>query len=174
MLHSTTALLPTLYTAAVEGLDSFVGWMARRRRTWQAGQAKIVLGAGLLLLSIALSAWLYVGNLDRFKSPHVYEQVGTWMDENAPHNARVLVNDPPLFTYHSHLASLAIPNAGLDTVLSVMDRYQAKYLLLDTNNPALQALYLAPASDDRLELLKTFADEKTTAHLFRRIPDWLR
>ena len=48
------------------------------------------------------------------------------------------------------MASLSIPNADLDTVLDVMDRYDAAYLLLDANNASLQALYRAPESEDRL------------------------
>jgi hypothetical protein len=81
-----------------------------------------------------------------------------------------MVNDPASFYYHTRLASLAIPNASLDTVLAVMDRYEAAYLVLDANNVSLQALYRAPESSARLRRLKTFDYENTTAHLFRRMP----
>jgi hypothetical protein len=171
MLHSTTALLPTLYAAAMEGLDLFVHWMARRRRTWQPRQAKRILSLGLILLALALSAWLYVDDLDRFTSPHLYDQVVAWMAENTPHGTSVMVNDPALLYYHSRRPSLAIPNADLDTVLTVMDRYDTPYLLLDANNATLRALHLDPEASDRLSLLKTFDDEKTTAHLFHRLPE---
>jgi len=134
MLHSTVALLPTLYAAAMEGLDGFVQWMARRRSTWQTQQAKQVLSAGLILLAVGLSAWLYGTNLDRFRGPHLYDQAAGWLDEHAGDGTRVMVNDPASFYYHSRIASLPIPNADLDTVLRVMDRYSADYMLLDPNN----------------------------------------
>jgi hypothetical protein len=170
MQHSTTALLPALYAAAMEGLDCFVDWIARRRKTWQPRQAKRVLGGGLILIALALSAWIYTNQVDRFKRPHLYEQVTAWMDQYAPQEVRVMVNDPALFYYHSRRASLAIPNADLDTVLTVMNRYEVRYLLLDVNNPSLRALYLAPESNDRLKRIKTFENERTTAHLFQRTP----
>jgi len=129
MLHSTVALLPALYAAAMEGLDTFVDWMARRRPTWQPDQAKQVFSAGLVVLALALSAWLYLSNLDRYTGPHLYQQVAAWMEQNAPSDARVMVNDPASFYYHSRLSSLPIPNADLETVLAVMDRYDAGYLL---------------------------------------------
>lgn len=170
MLHSSAALLPTLYAAAMEGLDQFVRWMAQRRPTWRPDQAKRVLSAGLILLALALSGWLYWTNLERFRGPHLYDQVAAWMSRHAPDSARVMVNDPASFYYHSRLTSLSIPNADLDTVLSVMDRYRATYLLLDANNPSLGALYRAPEKGARLTRVETFENEQTTAYLFQRTP----
>jgi len=43
-------------------------------------------------------------------------------------------------------------------------------LLLDPNNPSLQALYEAPESEDRLIWKATLSDERTTAYLFARAP----
>jgi hypothetical protein len=168
MLHSTVALLPAFYTAAFEGLDQFVLWMARRRTTWQPDRARQVFSVGLVLLALGLSAWLYLSNLDRYTGPHLYDQVAAWMAQNAPPDARVMVNDPASFYYHSRLSSLPIPNADLQAVLDVMDRYGASYLLLDANNVSLQTLYRAPESADDLTLVKTFSDGQTTAHLFQR------
>ena len=170
MLHSTVALLPTLYTAAIEGLDGFVRWMASRRSTWQVGQAKQVFSAGLIVLAIGLSAWLYATNLDRFRGPHIYDRAADWLNVHAGDDARVMVNDPPSFYYYSRMASLPIPNGDLDAVLHVMQAYHADYLLLDSNNVSLQALYRQPGSDERLTRVQTFRDETRTAHLFKRAP----
>jgi hypothetical protein len=144
--------------------------MARRRSTWEPENAKRALSAGLILLTVVLSAWLYTSNLHRFQGPHLYDQVAAWMDQHAPDDARVLVKDPASFYYHSRTASLSIPNADLDRVLGVMDRYGVDYLLLDHNNASLQALYRAPESEERLIWKRSFSDEKTTAHLFQRTP----
>jgi hypothetical protein len=174
LLHSTTALLPTLYAAAMHGLDSFVDWMARRRSTWKSAQAKRVLSVGLVGFAVVLSVALYVRGLDRFRGEHRYARVATWIHDpgmqapRAQSTARVMVNDPASFTYHSGLPSLSIPNADLDTTLAVMDRYEAQYLLLDGNYIPLRALYRAPQSDERLTLLASFGDGADRLYLFRR------
>jgi 4-amino-4-deoxy-L-arabinose transferase-like glycosyltransferase len=170
MLHSTTALLPTLYAAAMEGLDAFVDWMARRRPTWQPAQARRVLSAGLVGFALILSVALYVRGLDRFRGEHLYAQVAAWINAqpNATRSARVMVNDPASFTYHSGLPALSIPNADVDTTLAVMERYGAENLLLDGNYVPLRALYHAPQSNERLTLLASFGEDTERLYLFRR------
>jgi 4-amino-4-deoxy-L-arabinose transferase-like glycosyltransferase len=175
MLHSTVALLPTMYAAAMDGLDACIAWVAARRKTWQIDQAQRVLSGGLVLLAVLLSAWLYVRGMDRFRGDHVYSQVATWMVERLPSGARtldgdlprVMVNDPASFHYHSRLPALAIPYADLDTVLAVMARFDVEYLVLDVNYAPLQPLYRSPGSDDRLTLLAAFGEQQETIYLYR-------
>jgi hypothetical protein len=173
MLHSTVALLPTLYAAAMSGLDAFVAWAASRRRHWHVDQAQRVLGGGMVVLSVLLSAWLYLEGVDRFRGEHPYGPVAAWMRDNLEEAAevgaapRVMVNDAASFYYHSRLPSLSIPNADLETVLGVMDRFGAEYLLLDGNYASLRALYRAPRSDGRLVLLAAFGDGQNTLYLYR-------
>jgi hypothetical protein len=181
MLHSTVALLPALYAAAMEGLDACIAWVAARRRTWRFDRAQRVLGGGLVILALLLSAWLYGRGMVRFRGEHLYSQVATWMYEQLaldPTAAdydppRVIVNDPASFYLYSRLPALATPYAELDTVLAVMEAYEAEYLVLDGNYVPLRALYEAPRSDERLSLLATFADQGETLYLYRlrRGPD---
>ena len=42
LFHSTGALLPFFYAAAPIGLDTLIGWIAARRRTWQVASARRV------------------------------------------------------------------------------------------------------------------------------------
>lgn len=167
MLHSLTALLPFLYAAAAEGLDVSIAWVARWRRTWQLDQAQRILTPGFVGLAVLLSLALYVRGRDRFVGRHLYEDVTAWMAGHAPSSARVMVNDPPSFYYYGRRECLSIPNADLDTVLQVMARYHAEYLLLDGNYPSLRALYEAPQSDERLILLQTFGQGDQVAYLLR-------
>jgi hypothetical protein len=168
MLHSTTALLPTLYAAAVEGLDAFVAWVSRRRPTWQPQAAVRFFCAGLVAFAVLLSAGLYIRGLERYQGPHLYDRVAAWMNAQGTEDARTMVNDPASFYYHSRQASLAIPNADRDTVYAVMEAYDVDYLLLDANNPSLRALYDAPESDERLDLVRSFGDHHERAYLLRR------
>jgi hypothetical protein len=144
--------------------------MARRRPTWQPVQARRVLSAGLVGFAVILSVALYIRGLDRFRGEHPYTRVTAWMDAelHAGRTARVMVNDPASFAYHGGLSALSIPNADLDTVLVVMERYDARYLLLDGSYLPLRALYHAPQSDARLALLASFGEDSERLHLFRR------
>jgi hypothetical protein len=167
MLHSVTALLPTLYAIAMEGLDTFIVWVAHRRRTWQPRQAQRALSIGLVGFAALLSAVLYAKGLDKFRGEHLYGEVAAWMHEHVPSAGRVMVNDPASFYYHSRRQCLSIPNAEVDTVLDVMARYGADYLLLDGNYVPLRALYESPRDDDRVTLLRAFTRDGETLYLFR-------
>jgi 4-amino-4-deoxy-L-arabinose transferase-like glycosyltransferase len=175
MLHSTVALLPTVYAAAMEGLDACVAWVAARRRHWRVEQAQRVLSGGLVVLATLLSGWLYLEGLGRFRGEHLYSRVAAWMRENLMLEEagdpallpRVMVNDAPSFYYHGRLPALAIPNADVDTVLDVMDRFEVEYLLLDGNYVPLATLYQAPRSDERLLLLTSFGGGPDTVYLYR-------
>ena len=114
-----------------------------------------------------LSTVLYLQRLDGYTGTHPYEAVGRWLDEHGRRTARVMVNDPPTFYYHTRLGCVAIPNEDLETVLAVMRRYDAHYLVLDQHNPTLSGLYEAPASDGRLILEEAFLGREQTTYLFR-------
>jgi hypothetical protein len=167
MFHSLSALLPTLYVAAIEGLDAAVAWVARRRAHWRAGQAQRVFRVAALGFAVVLSPVLYLQRLDGFTGTHSYQAVGRWLDANASRTARVMVNDPPSFVYHTGRASVAIPNEDLETALAVMRRYGAQYLVLDQANATLSGLYEAPASEARLVLQEAFLGGQGTIYLFR-------
>jgi hypothetical protein len=168
MLHSTTALLPALYTAAVEGLDAFVAWVSRRRSTWHPQAAVRFLCAGFVAFALLLSAGLYARGLHRYRSPHLYDSVAAWMNAEGIEGVRTMVNDPASFYYHSRRASLSIPHADLDGVYAVMEAYGVDYLLLDKDNASLRGLYDAPESEQRLDLVRSFGSDQETALLFRR------
>jgi hypothetical protein len=156
MLHSMVALLPSLYAAAMVGLDAVLDWVARRRRTWRARQAQQVFGGAFVLFAVVLSLALYAYGLDRFRGAHSYGAVASWLDENAHPDARVMVNDPATFYYYGRRPAVSIPNADQETALEVMARYGVQYLVLDGNNPSLRDLYQAPRADARLDVVAQF------------------
>jgi 4-amino-4-deoxy-L-arabinose transferase-like glycosyltransferase len=162
MLHSMVALLPSMYAASMEGLDACISWVARRRQSWRPGQARAVFSVAFVGFAVALSGMLVVQGQDGLDQDHPYAEVASWMDEHVPADARVMVNDPATFYYYGRRPCLAIPNADLDTVLEVMHRYDAAYVVLDGNNPTLRALFDAPQNDARLILLASFGGEAAT------------
>jgi hypothetical protein len=124
--------------------------------------------AAALGFAVALSAVLYVRALDKYRGPHAYLDMAAWMPGHVPEMARIMVNDPASFYYHSGHESLSIPNADLDTVLQVMDRYGAEYLVLDSHYAMLRALYDAPHTDDRLVVVGAFGEGDDTVYLLSR------
>jgi hypothetical protein len=167
MFHSMGALLPTLCAAALEGLDVAIAWAARRRTHWRVGEAQRVFRVAAVGFAVLLSSALYLQRLDGYTGTHPYEAVGRRLDGRAPRTARVMVNDPPTFYYHTRLGCVAIPNEGLETVLAVMRRYEADYLVLDQSNPSLRGLYDAPTDEPRLMLEEAFLGGEETTYLFR-------
>jgi hypothetical protein len=98
---------------------------------------------------------------------HLYGVVGEWLAARDAAPARVMVNDPASFYYHTRRECLSIPNADLDTVLGVMSRYGAEYLVLDDNYAGLRALYDAPQEEERLVLLGRFTLDGETVYLLK-------
>jgi hypothetical protein len=168
LLHSLVALQPSLFAAALVGLDVFIAWVAARRPTWQVPQAQRVLSVGLVVLVGLVSAGLYARGLGRYRTPHVYSEVAAWLEEHALPSERVMVNDPASFYYYGRRECLSIPSATLDTVLRVMQRYDVHYLVLDSSYPLLRDLYESPGSTVRLVPLRGFGTGEETVYLLER------
>lgn len=156
MFHSGSALLPFLFPAAMPGLDMAIAWVARRRPRWHVPTAQVFFSVGFVGLAILVTGFIYQarvlgdGGLSDPAWNHddaVYGQIAVWLEENAPPEAAVLVNNAPSFHYHSrhhsHRPCLSIPNEELETVIAVAHRYGARYLVLERDHPRpLQTLYL--------------------------------
>ncbi|MDY7041626.1 MAG: hypothetical protein SVX38_12265, partial [Chloroflexota bacterium] len=167
--HSGAALLPFLYAAAMEGLDTLVGWVARFRRDWDVDQARLVFSGGLVALAVLFSGYLYGGRVlgggpdapSWNRRDQVYADLAAWLDEHVQSDAAVMVNSPPTFYYFSGRPCLAVPNGDLETLLAVAQRYGGDLLILDRNRPGpLAALYEGEMSDSRVELWATLEDDQ--------------
>ncbi len=167
MYHSSSALGPFLFPAALAGLDTALAWIARRRSRWHVPTAQVFFSVGFVGLAVLVSGFVYhrrvlgEGGLSDPAWNHddeVYDQIALWLEENAPPQAAILVNNAPSFYYHSHRPCLSLPNEELEVVIAVAHRYGARYLALERNHPRpLQALYLGEEeeADPRLRLVLT-------------------
>ncbi|MBC7222791.1 MAG: hypothetical protein H5T59_00690 [Anaerolineae bacterium] len=166
LLHSGTALLPFLHAAVGPGLEAAVGWARRSRRHWQPDVACRVFAGGLLALSALVSGALYAravwggGSLPPWNERDaLYPQVEAWLAEHAAPDAPLMVVNPPCYTYFSGRPTVAIPNELVEVVLTVADRYGARYLLLEANHPRpLEGLYQGREVHPRLRPLHRWGD----------------
>ncbi|MBZ0276385.1 MAG: hypothetical protein K8I60_09580, partial [Anaerolineae bacterium] len=75
LLHSAAALIPWWAALGVVGLDDTVEWIARRRRQWRAGTAKVIFSAALLAVALFLSLSTGLANRVGRSTPRLYENL---------------------------------------------------------------------------------------------------
>ena len=158
--HASSAALPFLYAAAMEGLDGAVRWAARRRRGWRYRQAQTVFAAASVALAVLLSGYAAWLKIPAWRTSNaLYTTVDEWLIDQERPSARVMVGDPPAFWYHTGRASAVVPNGDIETLLAVADRYRMRYVLLEGNHPApLSRLHGGEEHHPRLQLARTWAD----------------
>jgi hypothetical protein len=160
LLHSGGVLLPFIFTTALVGLDAAVEWAAARRRGWNASVAKQVFGAGLVGLALLVSSFLYYRGVmagARWReSGAAYSYLVEWLAAHGQAGAMVMVGDPPGYWYYGGGPSIVVPNEPVETVLTVADRYGARYLVLDRNRPTpLATLYGGTMTHPRLSMVES-------------------
>jgi 4-amino-4-deoxy-L-arabinose transferase-like glycosyltransferase len=158
--HSSSAVLPFLLAAGVEGLQAAVQWAARWRH-WRLGQAQVVFSIAAVVAAVILSGYAAALKLRSWwDADSVYREIGTWLDTNSPSaGVTVMVDNPPGFYYHTRIPSVVVPNDDVDTLLDVCERYGVDYLVLDPNRPAsLKTLYEGQAVSSHLVPAETFRE----------------
>jgi hypothetical protein len=170
MLHSTGALLPFFFVAALPGIDAVVGWVAAHRRTWHLRTARRVFRVGLTALFVAISVFNYCQavflSLDPLgfqplwnRANTGYLDVSDWLEEYAAPETVVMVVDPPAYYYFTHRPAVVIPNEDLLGIVDVADRYGADFLILEQDHVAsLDPLYTEERTDPLLDLQHTLVD----------------
>jgi hypothetical protein len=163
VFHSSAALLPSFFAAAMVGLDTAVEWIAQRRKTWRPGGAKRFFSLSLLLLAAGMSAFVYRQRVigDGTWSDPAWNRtdaamvrVGEWLEKQSEVTPIVMVGNPPAFYYHTGLLATVVPNEGIERALAAAQQYDVSYLILDENYPApLGELYQGLASCRDVELV---------------------
>jgi hypothetical protein len=164
--HATTPTLPFLFVAGVEGLEAAVRWAVRRRQ-WDRRQAQIVFATAAVLAAVALSAYTTVPKLSIWQdADQVYLEIGAWLAQQGARGETVMVGNPPAFWYHTGYPAIVLPNAGVETLLAVMERYGADYVILDPNRPETLAELYEGGEGLGLRLAATF--DGGQVQLYRR------
>ena len=158
--HSSSALMPVLWSLAPVGLGVAVKW-GSAKRNWEIPRASRMFGAAMVLMAAAITIVVFTTRVigGDFTSPswnnayETYEQVGLKMDSIATMNEPVAVNNPPGFYVATGRRAIVIPNGDEDTLKEVVTRYDIRWVILDSNQPeGLARLYENPQVAPWLEL----------------------
>lgn len=162
LFHSGAAVLPFVYAAAVVGLDQSIGWAAARRRHWDVVLARRVFGAGLVVMAVALSGFIYYRRVIKDnawnRADLAYSAVAEWVQAQNP-TATVMINNPPAYRYHGGGLSVVVPNESPQVMLAAARKYGVTYLVLEPNHPRpLDNLYHRREIPAGVSLVKTLGD----------------
>jgi hypothetical protein len=173
--HSGAALQPLYWALAPVGLQAFVEWGGRARgwkpQAWRVFAAATL--AGVIMLSLIVVNNRVLGadwrQPDWEASHEQYVRLGQALDAlGAGSQDVVLVNNPPGFYLAAGKPAVAIPNGGPDILLAVVQKYNARFIILEGNHPpGLDDLYQQPASHPGLHYVETIAG----VHLIEILPD---
>jgi hypothetical protein len=148
LFHSSAALLPFWFSVGVLGIDDAVDWAAARRRSWRPAQAKLIFTAALVVIAALLTLSVLGARLPAWNEAG--KRYAT-LDEMLPADARVMVNDPAAFYYHTGRPGVVVPNGRAEAVRALAERYGVTHVILDINRtPPLTDLYLGREQADFL------------------------
>ncbi len=171
--HSGAALQPLLLAVTPVGIESIVLWYARLRRLpWPQGMLRFV--SILLVVTCALlTGFLYFqrvvggepGVFHWTASSDHYQEVEQALSRlGAASGEVVLVNNPPGYWLASRRPAVVIPFGDEQMLLAAARKYNARYLILETNNARhLPGLVTVPGVFSDFEYL----DQVGETRLFR-------
>jgi len=182
MLHSAAALIPFACAAVPAGIESVVAFIARHRRSWDAGEAQRFFGWGFVGLAMLISLFLYAQAIHKpwlgesllppwNQRSLVYQDVNAWLRAHDHATGRLMVVDPPALHYFTGREAVVIPNNGLEAVHAVAQRFHVPYLVLERDHAApLNSLYADPRHIPEFELLAQFEDARGRPVYLFRVP----
>jgi hypothetical protein len=137
-------LIPFWSALGVVGLDDAVGWVAKRRRRWNARTAKVIFSGALVALGVVLSVSIGSSGRVTAQTPALYTELRAAL----PADARILSDDPPELYYYTGMGGASLPNGTPETLLDVARRYQIDYVVIlggaDSLPAGLQSILTNP------------------------------
>lgn len=141
-IHSAVALLPHTALLTMAGIGAAVGWIARRRTTWNVRQATTIFSAGAVAVAIV------AGGVQTFATTGQWQAARTFDDQlvsalaATPRTDVVMSADPGAIWYLSSHPGVVTPADSLPTVEQAMRSYNVRWLVLESDNiiPALEPI----------------------------------
>jgi hypothetical protein len=143
-IHSAVALAPHGYVLALWGIVFAVGWVGRRRTSWDTGRAGRVFVSGAVVFGVATAIW---GSLTVHRSWDEKRQraqaVGVALGEaGAAAEDRVMSIDASGTKYWTGHGGVVLVNDPIETVEEVARAYDIRWLVLERADsvPAVKAI----------------------------------
>jgi 4-amino-4-deoxy-L-arabinose transferase-like glycosyltransferase len=157
-IHSVVALLPHTYLLVAAGVAVAVGWVARRRPSWDAERATNVFGYGAVAVAVAGAALQSVTTMGRWTEQRMAQtQLAAALSGQAQPGERVMSADPGAYHYLTGHGGIVTPNDDLGTIEDVARRYDVRWLVLEQSDivPALSPVLSGEASPTWLRRVAT-------------------
>jgi hypothetical protein len=139
-IHSAVALLPHTFLLVTAGVAAVVGWIARRRSSWDVarataiftyGAAAVVIAGALLQTTTTIRHWT--------ETRAVQLQLAASLSA-APASDRIMSADAGAYNYLTGRAGIVTPNDPLPVIEDAMRAYDVRWLVLEQDAivPALE------------------------------------
>jgi len=143
-IHSAVALIPHGYVLALEGVVAMVAWLARRRRSWDMERAGRIFVAAAVAFGV-LAGVGYAGAVHSTWSVKRDRTIdaGAALDAaGVSRDERVMSIDASGTRYWSGHPGVVLVNDPLDTVRSVAQAYDIRWLILERDDsvPAAESI----------------------------------
>ena len=137
-IHTAIGLAPHAAILSVEGVLMMVGWLARRRGTWDTRAAGTVFVWGIVALVIA-SAVIFTGPVQRgwdgSRQPRL--ALAAYLDSNAvPRDDRILSIDAGGMKYFTGHPGVVTPDDPIEVIESVARAYDTRWLVVERSDAA--------------------------------------
>lgn len=145
--HAGAALQPIWWILAPVGLDALI--IFARGRNLFDDRAFTIFRASLVgitaLMTAAIFALRVLPNWER-EDGHYAAVESLLVQQGAPSDAIVIVRNPPGYNIVTGRPAIALPAGGIPALLSVAERYDARYLILEPAgiSEALKTIYENP------------------------------
>jgi len=132
-IHSAIGLAPHTYALVMEGLAASVGWVAARRRGWDAEQAtRVFSGATVAFAVVAAAAASLATHAAWANRVADHQFAAAALDAaGAPLTDRVMSIDASGTRYWSGRGGVVLVNDPLPTIEQVARAYQIRWLILE-------------------------------------------
>jgi len=139
-IHSAVALLPHTALLTIAGIGAAVGWVARRRATWNVRQATTIFGAGAVAIAVVAGGFQTLATAGHWHDARTFDDQLVAALADAPQTDVVMSADPGAIWYLSGHPGVVTPADSLPTVEQAMRSYNVRWLVLESDNimPALE------------------------------------
>ena len=146
--HSLSSMQPLLWALIAVGLEIVIQWGVKHRN-WKYNRAWLMFGAAIVLTAAALSGFILNDKLTHGleneipwnDSQNAYQEIETGLiNQNIGLDETVMINNPPGFTLATGRQSVMIPAGGAGAILTVCERYDVSYLVVNNERQDVQRL----------------------------------